>query len=110
MLPVGQMREQVTVQRQTTVQDAAGQPGQVWTEVHLCRAKVDRTAGQEVFSAQERNARVPTVFVIRFTSLVLPKDRLLCRNKVFNILAAVDPDGMRERTVLTCEELVEEVP
>jgi SPP1 family predicted phage head-tail adaptor len=110
MLDTGAMREQVKVQRQTTTQDAAGQPGLVWSDQHICRAKVARQGGKEFVAAQQRNARVSTVFVIRYTTLVQAKDRVVNRGKVFDIVAAYDPDGRNEKTQLDCEERVGEVP
>lgn len=53
---------------------------------------------------------MPTVFRLRWRDGVLPAMRLVSGDRVFNIVSAIDPDGMRAELVITAEELVEETP
>lgn len=105
----GYMRAQVTIEQRSSVQDAAGEPALSWLFFLSRRAEIVRTPGHEVFS-EGRNARVPTVFKLRYVDGVKPQMRLLCRGKVYDILSAVDPDGHRAELLVTTEELVEESP
>ncbi len=109
------MREVVRIDRRSTTQDAAGEPLLSWTPfTPPLRAAIERTPGREVWSSSERQGRIPTVFKLRYLDGVLPEMRLVLRavagEKVFNILSAIDPDGMRAELVIAAEELVEEVP
>lgn len=109
MVRTGEMRHQVRIEVRTATQDAAGQQADYWTEVVTRRAAIDRMPGSEVWASAQRSGRVPTVFRLRFLEGVSPGMRLVCDEKVFNILSAVDMAGRREELVITAEELVGEV-
>lgn len=106
----GKMRKQVRIEQRTTQPDAAGEPQVIWSLLCTARAQIERAAGAEVWSGNERSGRVPTVFTTRFRAdvTVLPKMRLTCDGVLYDIKSAIDPDGMRAELELTCEELVEE--
>lgn len=110
MIRAGDMRHQVVVERLSTTQDASGQAVNAWNHIVTRRAALQRTAGDEVFTAATRNARVPTIFRLRYCVEIQPKDRLRHGGKVYNIKSAIDPDGRLEELVVTTEELVEEIP
>ncbi len=110
MIRAGEMRYQVTLTRRTTQLDAAGEPEEVWLLVGQRRAAMRSAPGSEVWSADQRSARVPTVFRLRFVEEfeVLPEMRLTCGDRVFDIISAIDPDGMRAELIVTTMEHVEE--
>jgi head-tail adaptor len=105
----GAMRDQVQVQQRSTVQDTAGEPQTIWSVFATVRAEVIRMPGKEVWDAVTRNGRVPTTWKLRFLDGVFPKMRLVSRNKVYDIVSAIDPTGRREELLITAEELVEEM-
>lgn len=106
----GRMRVALRLEQQTTMKNAAGEPKREWLLFRECRGEVVRTAGRELFASDERQARVPTLFRLRYVDGVLPKMRLIAKmvgsEKVYEILSAVDPDGMRSELLITCEERV----
>lgn len=106
------MREVIHLQAQTTVQDATGQPRLVWGDLATRRAEKTATPGSEVWAGGQRAGRVPTVFRIRYPREldVTPKLRLVHRQRVYDVVSAIDPDGRRVDLLLTCDELVGEVP
>lgn len=108
MIRAGDLRHSVTIERRSSTQDAAGEPVRTWTLVATRRAAIKRLPGSEVFSAQQNQGRVPTVFLLRWLSGVLPAMRLTSGGKVYNITSARDPDGRLEMLEVVCEELVEE--
>lgn len=108
MVNAGALRHQVRIEKQSTSRDAAGQPLEQWTLFALRRAAIQRTPGSEIFAAQERNGRVPTVFRLRWVDGVLPAMRLLFGGKVYDIQSATDPDGLKDELVISALELVEE--
>lgn len=111
MTDAGPMRESITIQQRTTSQDGAGEPLLTWSTVATRRAEKMATPGREVWGANQRSARVPTVFRIRFPKdlVITPKMRVLHLGTVFDITSCVDADGRRVDMLLTCEELVAEV-
>lgn len=106
----GELRHKVQIQTRSTVQDSAGEPQLVWNLFATRRAALERTPGKEVFTSNERQGRVPTTFRLRYLAGVLPAMRLLHGTHVYDILSAIDPDGMGAELVVTCELHVEETP
>ena len=111
----GQMRFVVRIDKRVAAQDAAGEPTNAWIPfAPPLRAQVEQTPGREIWNAEQRVGRIPTVFRIRYLPGVLPAMRLIWAidnaDRVFNITSALDPDGLRIEMVITTEELVEETP
>ena len=104
----GALRETVTIQERSTSQDDVGEQVHSWSTFAQRRAEVMKTPGAEVWAAQQRNARVPTTFRLRYLSGVTPGMRLIWASKVHDIRSAVDPTGRKEELVITAEELVGE--
>lgn len=112
MAEVGAMRHVIDIEQRSPVQDTAGEPILNWNFVMRRRAEVVRTPGREVFAAAERQARVPTQFRIRYPRaiVVLPSMRVVWQSRVYNILSAIDPDGLKVDMLITAEEWVEAQP
>ncbi len=117
-LDPGAMRHQVRIEQRSTTQDASGDPLPSWVPFAIRRCAISRMSGREVFSSEERQGRIPTVFHLRYLDGVMPAMRAILpavppkqpKDRVFNILSAVDPDGMRAELLITAEELVEAIP
>lgn len=103
----GQMRHSVDILARSTTQDSAGQTMNNWTVFATRRAAQDRTPGSEVFSAGTRNARVPTVWRLRWLDGVRPGMRVRHGTNLYNIISAV-PDPNKEELVIASELLVDE--
>jgi len=107
----GPMRQVIIIEQRTSNLAGAVEPQVVWLHVATRRAEKVQTPGREVFSAAERSGRVPTVFRIRHPRAdfdVLPQMRITHDGKLYNLLAASDPDGLKVDLILTCDELVNE--
>lgn len=112
MIRAGELRHRVLIERRSSTLDAAGRPAATWTEHATRWASIKRNPGNEVLAADQRTGRVPTVFLLRWLSGVLPEMRLTLLGQTprrFNILSPDDPDGRRKELHITAEELVEEV-
>jgi SPP1 family predicted phage head-tail adaptor len=111
MTLVGPMRHVVQIQQRVATQEATGEPLAAWEVVGTRRCEVIETPGREVFSAKERSGRIPTVFKLRHPRddfEILPQMRAVVDGKLYDILSASDPDGLRVDIVLTCEQLIGE--
>lgn len=105
----GELRHQVRIEARSTVQDSAGEPLLEWTPFTTRRASIERTPGREAWNSAQREARVPTLFRLRYLAGVLPAMRLIFNSKVYDIISAIDPDGQKSDLLITAEEHVEEV-
>jgi len=114
-LNLGQMRHVVRIDVRSSAQDGAGEPVLSWSPfAPPMRAQLEVTPGREIWGSSERQGRVPTVFRVRYLPGVKPSMRVIHKRddseKVFDIVSAIDPDGLRIELVLSCEELVEVDP
>lgn len=109
-LNAGQMRHQVRLEQRVSTQDTAGEPTLSWALFAERRASIERMAGRELWGAEQRLGRVPTIFRLRWFDGVSPAMRLLWNGNVFDILSAIDPDGMSVELEVTALEHVDEVP
>jgi SPP1 family predicted phage head-tail adaptor len=104
------MRHQLTLQVRVTAQDSAGEPLLSWSDFATRRCAVEYAPGSELWVSAQRQARVPTVFRLRYLDGVTPSMRVVFNGKVFNVLSAVDQESRHEELVITAEELVGVTP
>lgn len=110
MTAAGELRQVIEIQARTKIRDDAGEPRDVWGVVARRRAEKTSTPGGENFTANQRVARVPTVFRIRYPRdfAIIPAMRVIHLGVTYDIQSVVDRDGRRVDMFLTCLELVEE--
>lgn len=112
MIQAGELRHSVRIEQRTTAQDSSGDPLPVWTLFAKRRAAVGRVPGKEVFSSTSaaRVATVPAVWRLRYLPGVTPAMRLVHGQRVFNIISAIDPDGLKNELFINAEELIGKTP
>lgn len=109
----GELREILEVLKPSEVQDETGQKVDGWERVSTVRAaKRASEGGESVASGSQTVARTPTVFRVRFpqTFEIDSRMRIVHRERLFQVVSAVDETGRRAELVVTCEELTEEPP
>lgn len=110
-LDPGKMRFRIAIERRSDAQDAAGQQLDEWSTFASRRASQEGPeAGSEPNAAQQQVGRMPTTWRLRFVAGVLPSMRVRVGQRVYDIVSAADPDGMKRELVLTTLERVGEAP
>lgn len=106
----GKKRERIRIEERSSTLDAAGEQVTTWALVGDRAAERLETPGREIWTGRERSGRIPTVFKMRYPRdfAVVPRMRVVCESRVYDILSATDPTGLKVDMLLTCEELVEE--
>lgn len=112
MVRAGQLRHTIRIERRSATPDGAGEPTYAWSLVAERRCGVERAPGQEVWASAGRNARVPTVFLLRYDdaimrSFVIGETRAVFNGKFYNVTSCFDPDGMKVEMKITSVEEVE---
>jgi SPP1 family predicted phage head-tail adaptor len=107
MVRAGDMRFQVSLERRSSTQDVAGEPVDSWVVFATRRCAIERFTGREVWTSEERHARTPTVFRLRYLEGVEPDMRLMFGTRSFNILSVVDVGELHEQLIITAEEELE---
>ncbi len=106
-MQAGQLRQRVTIQKDTPVQDGYGQPVPVWS-THLTRwAAVEPLTGREYFTAQQTQAEVTTRIRVRWSSGhgITPKMRVSWSGRLFEIDSVLEPVSARRELHLMCTEV-----
>lgn len=106
----GTLRERVTIQSATEVQDGHGEPIKAWANlasVPTVWANVgSRASGERFISGGERlQSEISHTVRMRYRSDVTVKMRLIWRtNRYLYIENIVDPDGRKSDLILMCRE------
>lgn len=100
------LRHLITIEQSTATVDASGEPDFTWGTYVDRRAEIKALTGTERFEAQQVAAEVDHEITIRFTEGITPKMRVRENGRAFDIHAAFDPTGRREKTVILASEAV----
>lgn len=91
----GELDRTITIQTLTTAPDAYGEMLPTWTTFATVNAKVRPIRGEEYFAAQQVNARVDSIFLIRWLAGVLPTMRISYDGQLWDI-RSLNEIGRRE--------------
>ncbi len=108
MLSAGDLNRHITIQSQSTTQDAYGQQTTTWDDLMSCWASIHAATSKEVYAASGFTSQVSHKITIRFPALALRSNmRVIHRERTFNVQALSDPDEGRVQLDLLCLELNE---
>lgn len=106
----GDLKHTVTIQRQSTVQDAMGQPLLEWATVATRRVSIEPLAGREFFAASGRDSEITTQMRIRLDALirsVKPSDRVIDHSQspstVYDIESIINIREANREAILMCK-------
>lgn len=107
---IGRLRQRITLQVSTPVQDAHGEPIDAWANlasVPTVWANIRVKPGGERFvsGAEQVQAEIIHTVTIRFRADITPKMRVLIGARVLLVENVYDPTGEREYTILECREV-----
>lgn len=101
-LHAGMLDRRIVVERQLEVRNAYNEVVQSWIPVGGCWARVRDTSTQERLRSQEIDAEITTRFTVRynpFTVQITPRDRILYKDRVYNITGTREPEGTRKQFI-----------
>jgi SPP1 family predicted phage head-tail adaptor len=110
MLQSGKLRYLVAIEQKTSAKDGFGAPQELWNTVCQVYAGFETLSGQELFAAQKINADVTHRITIRYRAGIVADMRVNWtdtregRNRIFDILAPMDPTQGREKLQLLAVE------
>lgn len=109
---VGNLRDTLIAQRQSTTQDAMGQPVDTWTALFTRRASVEPLNGREYLAASGENSDVSTRIRFRYDATVgtlKQYDRLTDQSVspmvVYDIESVIVPRERNREVVVMCRRL-----
>lgn len=103
-IAVGTLPWRVTIQRQSTTIDDLGQETGDWETLNTRWAGLRTLVGSELERARQLVPEATTEITIRYYADLLVTDRILFKDRIFNIGVINDMDFARVKMVLTCSE------
>ena len=104
VVPLGAMRDRITVQRQTTVADSYGGRSKTWAAVYTnIAAKVQAVRGAETEQAGRRLTTETYIVTINRGYTITSADRIIWGTKTLNISTVQNRDGRDRRLTIECE-------
>lgn len=104
MIALGRLRQRVTIQQESRVDDGAGGYALSWQDVAVVWAAVEPTGGREIVFAGRVEARVTHRVILRYRADVTAAMRVVYDGRAFAVRAVVNL-GERDRfTQLLVEE------
>lgn len=110
-MQAGNLSKTIVLQRRDVTRDTHGAQVQTWSDMAQLRAAILPLTGREVLAAQAFSAQLTHQIIVRYSRrfadpLEVPKLRILCGTRVFNIQAAInDEERNRQVTLLVTEGL-----
>ena len=104
----GELRERITIERATSVQDEFGEPIPTWfeaAEVFACVLPQRYTSGAEALVQALGREAVQTSYTVTiyWRGDVVETDRIIWNGRELDIRRVIDPDGRRMWLELLCE-------
>ena len=102
---IGQLRERVTIQRQTAVRDGLGHSARTWSDVFVnLWARVTPIRAREIFAAGQHQPEGTVSVVVRFRDGITSDMRVMWRGQPHAIVGnPIDIQARREYLELLCE-------
>lgn len=102
-MQAGLLRDRVTIQIRSSVDNAAGEPTLSWSDFAAnIHANVTDMTGKEYIAAQEVTNAVNTTIIIRYFAGVTAAMRAVSRGVTYNIMAVIEPENKRREMHLMC--------
>jgi SPP1 family predicted phage head-tail adaptor len=110
MLQSGKLRYFVAIEQKASTRDDFGAEQELWSTVAQVYAGFETLSGQELFAAQKLNADVTHKITIRYRAGIVAEMRVNWtdstegRNRIFDIIAPMDPTQGRQKLELLAIE------
>jgi SPP1 family predicted phage head-tail adaptor len=101
----GDLSRRITIQSPSESQDEYGQPTQDWTDVCSTWASIRAATSKEVYAASSFVSQVSHIVTIRWRAGIAAKQRILYRDRTFEVQGVSDPDESRVCLNLLCIEI-----
>lgn len=99
----GALNTRITIQQQSSTQDALGQPVSTWTDVANAWADVRHNSGSESIKGDALTSTVKASIRIRRNAAVTAKMRVMIGLTAYSIEAVLDDVAGHEYTDLVCQ-------
>ena len=102
----GRLRHSVTIERQSSAQDAYGQRMETWTTLATKRAAIEPLNGDEYFTSKGENTEVEARIRLRYDSAIADlssSDRVNHDGIIYDIISVINPSESGKEFLLMCK-------
>ncbi len=101
----GELRRQITVQRYSETQNDYGEVIKDWFDLFTTRASVRPISGKEIAINHSIVNELTHKIFIRYRANIKPSDRVLFKDRIFNIASVINYDEKDISIELLCREI-----
>jgi SPP1 family predicted phage head-tail adaptor len=101
----GALNKRITIQSPLEVPGDYGEPTTQWTDVISTFASIRAATSKEVYAAQGYTSQITHLITIRWRPGIRSNQRVIYRDRLFEIQAVTDPDERRAQLNLLCIEI-----
>jgi len=102
----GDLRQRVTIQSKTAVQNSFGEEVITWVDLATVWASVEPLRGREFLDGKMLTAEITTRIRIRERDGISPEMRAVFGSKIYDILAVVHIEEREREIDLMCQEII----
>lgn len=102
----GNLRNRVTIERQSTARDQVGQLVNTWSTLCARMASIEPLNGREYFNASGENSEITTRIRLHHDAVmatVKPFDRVIHGSVTYDIKSVIVPREQNREIILMCE-------
>lgn len=104
MIPIGEMRDQVIIEKATRTREESGGFTEAWEKFAAISAKVEERSGSQIQFSDQQQQRITHRVTARFLEGVTSDMRILWGTRVLQVQYSRNPDGKKKRIEIACEE------
>lgn len=82
---IAELTERITIQRKTIAENSYGEPIETWVDLATVWAAKRPVRGYKRYLAQQNVAETDTEWIIRYRTDINPCDRLINRERIYDI-------------------------
>jgi SPP1 family predicted phage head-tail adaptor len=102
----GDLRNRITIQDKTVVQNTFGEEDITWTDVATVYAAIEPLRGREFLDSKMATAEVTTKIRIRERDGIRPEMRVVHGSTVYDIRAVIHVETRQREMQLMCQEYI----
>ena len=100
----GSLRFKAELQRYTPTQNSYGEEVKAWSKILDIYCDIKPIRSQERMVAQGLYTEATHTLYTRFIADIKPKDRILVKNRVFDIIGIINQQERDKALTITCKE------
>jgi SPP1 family predicted phage head-tail adaptor len=105
-MKIGKLRHRIAIEQVANIQDSDGSVIETWSGFAMAQASMEPVSGWKHFAGQTTHANITHRVCMRYIPAVIPRMRIVCQSRIFEILSAVNSRERNTELQLMCRESI----